>query len=75
MFIENFSLGIGDRFGREGVAQLEVLRMAPGVVPVWNKSNREHLLIGTSPADTRAAADAAVKASGWTAPYFLRMGK
>lgn len=71
MFIEKFSLGIGDRFGREGVAQLEALRMAPGVVPVWNKSNREHLLIGTSPADTRAAADAAVKASGWTAPYHL----
>ena len=41
------------------------------VVPVWNKSNREHLIIGSEPATTRAAADAAVKALGWKKPYHV----
>jgi hypothetical protein len=41
------------------------------VVPVWNKSNREHNLIGTDPNQTRAAADAAVKALGWKGSYFV----
>ncbi len=40
------------------------------VIPVWNKSNREHNIIGSEPASTRAAADAAVKALGWKLPYF-----
>ena len=31
------------------------------VIPVWNKSNREHTIIGSEPASVRAAADAAVK--------------
>src|SRR5208337_3385078 len=35
-----------------------------------NKSNREHTIIGSEPATTRAAADAAVKALGWKLPYF-----
>jgi hypothetical protein len=41
------------------------------VVPVWNKSNREHAIIGSDPAATRAAADAAVKALGWLGPYHV----
>jgi hypothetical protein len=41
------------------------------VVPVWNKSNREHAIIGSEPAATRAAADAAVKALGWLGPYHV----
>ena len=41
------------------------------VIPVWNKSNREHLIIGSEPASTRAAADAAVKALGWKLPYHV----
>jgi tagaturonate epimerase len=41
------------------------------VVPVWNKSNREHMIIGSEPSQTRTAADAAVKELGWTKPYFL----
>jgi len=31
------------------------------VIPVWNKSNREHITIGSEPASVRAAADAAVR--------------
>jgi hypothetical protein len=41
------------------------------VVPVWNKSNREHTIIGSEPTATRAAADAAVKELGWKLLYFL----
>jgi len=41
------------------------------VIPVWNKSNREHTIIGSEPTQTRAAADAAIKELGWTKPYFL----
>ncbi|MCK9588037.1 MAG: tagaturonate epimerase family protein [Terrimicrobiaceae bacterium] len=75
LLIEKYSIGIGDRFGREGVAQLAALQKAAAagveVIPVWNKSNREHTLIGSTPADTRSAAEAAVKAAGWSAPYHL----
>lgn len=41
------------------------------IVPVWNKSNREHVTIGSEPSASRAAVDAAVKAAGWNKPYFL----
>jgi hypothetical protein len=75
MQIEKFSLGIGDRFGREGLAQLRALQQAEKagvvVVPVWNKSFREHSLIGTTPDDVRAEADAAVRRGGWKHPYHV----
>lgn len=73
MELGRFSIGMGDRFGREGVAQLGAVikarELGTDITPVWNKSNREHTIIGTTPADTRAAADAAVKAAGWKGPY------
>ena len=39
------------------------------VTPVWNKSNREHLIVGTEPASVRVEADAAVAALGWRTAY------
>jgi len=75
MILEKFSMGIGDRFGHQGNAQLEAFIQAKAggidVVPVWNKSFREHSIIGTVPADTRTEADAAVKACNWTGPYHV----
>jgi hypothetical protein len=75
MTLSKYSFGIGDRFGQEGVAQLRALQMASEqgvqIAPVWNKSNREHIIIGSSPADTRREADDAVRALGWHAPYFV----
>lgn len=75
MNLGKYSFGIGDRFGRQGRAQLAALieakRYGVDIVPVWNKSNREHSILGTKPADVRNEADAAVKASGWKAPYFV----
>ncbi|MDE3103607.1 MAG: hypothetical protein KGK08_00390 [Acidobacteriota bacterium] len=73
--LPRFSVGVGDRFAHQAKAQLAACVMAAEagveVVPVWNKSNREHMIIGSEPTQTRAAADAAVKALGWTRPYFL----
>jgi hypothetical protein len=70
-----YSLGMGDRFARQAEAQLQTCLRAQSegasIVPVWNKSNREHITIGSDPAQSRAAADAAVKALHWTQPYFL----
>ena len=69
MELEKYSIGIGDRFGRQGKAQLAALVKAKeagvSLVPVWNKSNREHEIIGTEPGDVRVEADAAVEALGW----------
>lgn len=75
MRLEKYSIGIGDRFGLQGSAQLRAVQMAQSagvfVAPVWNKSNREHTIIGTSPDDVRREADAAVKSCGWTSPYYV----
>src|SRR5476651_1693333 len=66
---------MGDRFAHQGKAQLRACVMATGlgaeVVPVWNKSNREHSFIGTEPSSLRAEADAAVKALGWKKTYHV----
>ena len=75
MKISKYSFGIGDRFAHEGVNQLKALIAAEkkfGVhfTPVWNKSNREHTIIGTEPMSTRREADAAVKALGYADAYF-----
>jgi hypothetical protein len=73
--LEKFSFGMGDRFGHQGKAQLRACILATelgaNIVPVWNKSNREHTLIGTGPASLRAEADAAVNALGWRKPYHV----
>jgi tagaturonate epimerase len=69
-----YSIGVGDRFAHQARAQLQACiqgeQAGVEIIPVWNKSNREHMIIGTEPASTRAAADAAVKALHWTKPYF-----
>lgn len=71
-----YSFGIGDRFSHQGAAQLEALMRATtelgiNITPVWNKSNREHKIVHSEPADTRAEADAAVKAMNYNGPYFV----
>jgi hypothetical protein len=69
------SFGMGDRFSHQGRAQLRACVLATElgaeVVPVWNKSNREHTFIGTEPSSLRAEAEAAVKALGWKKPYHV----
>lgn len=73
--LPKYSVGVGDRFAHQAKAQLAACIKAKEagieVAPVWNKSNREHTIIGSEPKNTRVAADAAVKALGWKTPYFL----
>jgi hypothetical protein len=38
---------------------------------VWNKSHREHLIVGTSPGDVRKEADDAVSNSSWSGAYYV----
>lgn len=75
MILEKYSFGIGDRFCHQGKAQLSALMKAKeqglSITPVWNKSHREHTIIGTKPADTRQEAHDAVKALQWDGPYFV----
>jgi len=72
--LDRFSIGVGDRFAHQAKAQLEACILAAkagvDVIPVWNKSNREHAIIGSEPSQVRAAADAAVAELGWKLPYF-----
>ena len=73
--LPKYSVGVGDRFAHQAKAQLSACIKAREagieVAPVWNKSNREHTIIGSEPKGTREAADAAVKELGWKSPYFL----
>ena len=75
MQLGKFSLGIGDRFSHQGVAQLRAIAKANmaglDISPVWNKSNREHIYVHSHPADVRKEADAAVAALGFTGKYFV----
>jgi hypothetical protein len=75
MNLPKYSMGIGDRFAHQGKAQLAAFVKAKQagveVAPVWNKSNREHLIVHSEPGTVRVEADSAVKALGWGAPYFV----
>jgi hypothetical protein len=75
MQIGKYSFGIGDRFALQGKAQLQAILKASErsteITPVWNKSNREHTIIGTKPDDVRTEADAAVKELDFKGDYFV----
>ena len=75
MILSKYSFGIGDRFGHQGVAQLnaiiEAKKKSIEITPVWNKSNREHSIIHTTPQDTRKAADEAVKTLNYRGQYCI----
>lgn len=68
-------MGIGDRFAQEGKAQLQAFVSARekglDLVPVWNKSNREHTIIKSKPQSARAEADTAVASLGWKGAYHV----
>ena len=75
LLIEKFSFGVGDRFAHQAKSQLQACKKAQQqgveIVPVWNKSNREHTTIGSEPASVKEAADQAVKELNWTKPYYI----
>ncbi len=73
--LHKYSVGVGDRFAQQAEAQLRACMLAAGkgveIVPVWNKSNREHLIVGSEPTSVRTAAEAAVKKLGWKKPWHV----
>jgi hypothetical protein len=70
-----YSFGLGDRFGHQGGAQLKAIVEAAKhgieITPVWNKSNREHMTIGTQPSDVRIEADQVTRKAGYAKDYFV----
>jgi hypothetical protein len=70
-----YSIGVGDRFARQATAQLRAcIRAAERgveVIPVWNKSNREHVTVGSEPVSVRTAAEAAVRGLKWPKPFHV----
>jgi hypothetical protein len=70
-----FTFGVGDRFAHGAHAQLQAFIAAKelgiDITPVWNKSNREHDIIGSEPQSTRDAADKAVADLEWSGEYLL----
>jgi hypothetical protein len=75
MKLGKFSIGLGDRFAHQGVAQLRAVMKANqfglDISPVWNKSNREHIYVHSHPSDVRKEADAAVAKLGFVGKYFV----
>ena len=75
MKLGKYSIGVGDRFSHQGVAQLRAIMKANEtgleISPVWNKSNREHIYVHSHPADVRKEADAAVAQLGYRGLYFV----
>lgn len=75
MDLSKYSIGIGDRFAHQALAQLraveDALKYGVAITPVWNKSYREHKTIGSVPEETRIQADNAVKILKWERPYFV----
>lgn len=68
--LEKFTIGVGDRFAHQAKAQLRACQLitADGVevIPVWNKSNREHTFIGSEPSSVLHAAQEAVQSLNWS---------
>jgi hypothetical protein len=75
MKLGKYSFGLGDRFNHQGKAQLGSLirarKAGTEIIPVWNKSNREHLIVKSTPQQTRQEADEAVASLKWDLPYFV----
>lgn len=73
--LDKYSIGMGDRFGHQGSAQLKAIidasKKGIEITPVWNKSNREHMIIGTQPGDVRKEADNVTAKAGFKKPYFV----
>src|SRR6266516_4592985 len=73
--LEKNSFGVGDRFAHQAKAQLRACMQAAtqgvDVIPVWNKSHREHVIVGSIPQSVRLAAEAAVRELDWNKPFHV----
>jgi len=75
MKLQKYSIGTGDRFGCQGKAQLKAIMKARelnlDIAIVWNKSHREHQIIGTTPSDVLSEAQNAIKDLNWNGNYYI----
>ena len=75
MILGKYSFGIGDRFGQQGESLLAAIikaeKVGVEVTPVWNKSHREHTIIGTRPESVRAEAEGAAQSMMREGVYFV----
>src|SRR6476659_5937587 len=75
LILEKYSFGMGDRFAHQASAQLractQIVALGIDVTPVWNKSHREHAIVGSCPASVRAAAEDAIRKLNWTGPFYI----
>lgn len=75
MKLEKYSIGTGDRFGKQAEAQLKSVIKAKEagkeISIIWNKSYREHAIIHTDPGSVRIVADNAVKTLNWKGSYYV----
>ena len=66
---------MGDRFAQQAEAQLRAFILAAekgvDIAPVWNKSDREHLIVGSEPSSVTAAAETASKKLGWNKTWHV----
>jgi tagaturonate epimerase len=75
MNLERYTFGVGDRFAHQAAAQLRAFQKMEErgveVIPVWNKSNREHTFVGSHPQSVYDAAALAIKELGWSKPWHV----
>jgi tagaturonate epimerase len=75
MKLSKYSFGTGDRFAHQAGAQLNAIKKAAAlgieITPVWNKSNREHEIIISTPVDTRNTVEKAIRENEWKKQYFI----
>lgn len=73
--LSKYSFGMGDRFSHQAKYQLKAIIDASNngieITPVWNKSNREHTTIGSSPKETKVSVESAIKELDWQKPFFV----
>ncbi len=75
MELPKYSIGTGDRFGQQGKPLLKAIMKARNnginLSIVWNKSEREHSIIKTSPKDVFIEAKNAVSEYSYDGKYFI----
>lgn len=75
MKLDKYTFGVGDRFTKEGKAQLaairEINKLGVKVAPVWNKSYREHTIVKTNQQSVLKEAKEAVASLNWEGNYFV----
>jgi hypothetical protein len=75
LILEKYSFGMGDRFAHQASAQLraclQIIAAGVEVTPVWNKSHREHAIVGSCPSSVRTAAAEAIGKLNWNGPFYI----